>query len=212
VKPVLLWLVILVLVMSDSGLSSSQADWAVRDFNERVNRYVDLHHAVAASLGPEVIWSDPAKLLEQKQYFAVAMRAARPDAVGGEVFTPEIASFLRSRITAAIRETGFDLAAALREDQAECEDEPSCELPVLEVNDRFPWHAGPVMWPSLLWRLPPLPPEIEYRFFAGDLVLIDVRGGLVVDILRAALPTPDAVTPDVGSPCDVHPDLPACWS
>jgi hypothetical protein len=39
--------------------ASAKADWAVRDFNERVNRYVELHHAVAASLGQEVIWSDP---------------------------------------------------------------------------------------------------------------------------------------------------------
>jgi hypothetical protein len=68
------------------------------------------------------------------------------------------------------------------------------------------------MWPSLLWRLPPLPPEVEYRFLANDLVLIDIRAGLVVDILRAVLPAADPMTPRIFTPCDVHPDLPACWS
>jgi hypothetical protein len=39
------------------------------------------------------------------------------------------------------------------------------------------------MWPALLQALPPLPPELQYRIVDDDLVLIDLRASLVVDIL-----------------------------
>ena len=68
-------------------------------------------------------------------------------------------------------------------------------------------------WPSLLRRLPPLPLELEYRFVGTSLLIVDVRAGLIVDLLEAALPVNDGYPPaprQLG-PCDVHPDLPACW-
>jgi hypothetical protein len=40
----------------------------------------------------------------------------------------------------------------------------------------------------MLGVLPPLPAELEYRFVAGDLVLLDVDADLVVDVLGAVLP------------------------
>lgn len=67
--------------------------------------------------------------------------------------------------------------------------------------------GGPV-----LRALPDLPPELEYRFADRDLMLVDVRANVVVDVLRNAVPVPRPVK-DIGPPdaCDVHPDLPACW-
>jgi hypothetical protein len=44
------------------------------------------------------------------------------------------------------------------------------------------------MWPSLLLALPPLPRELEYRFWDRHLVLVDLHANLVVDILENALP------------------------
>ena len=58
------------------------------------------------------------------------------------------------------------------------------------VNEPFPWVSGNGMLPTVLELLPDLPPDIEYRFVGADLVLIDLRSELVVDILRDALPTP----------------------
>jgi hypothetical protein len=185
---------------------------AFHDFNERVSQYVDLHHAVVASLGPEAISPDPPRRLEQKRALAAAVRDARPSTEAGGVFTPEIAELFRARVAAAIRETGFDLAAAFREFEAQFEEDGLISLPDLEINGEFPSFVGTAVWARLLWRLPPLPPEVEYRMFAGDLVLIDVRVGMVVDILRELVPAPETPAPRVGTPCDVHPDLPACWS
>ena len=55
----------------------------------------------------------------------------------------------------------------------------------LEINDTYPEHA-PLQStpPSLLENLPKLPPEIEYRITGRDLVLLDSKANLVVDIIR----------------------------
>ena len=45
---------------------------------------------------------------------------------------------------------------------------------------------------SILWRLPELPPELEYRFVGRDLVLVDMFGSFVIDVLREALPITDS--------------------
>jgi len=66
------------------------------------------------------------------------------------------------------------------------------------VNEAFPWNAGAMMWPSMLWSLPELPPELEYHFVGRDLVLVDTLGGIVVDVLRDALPVDGVSSQDAG--------------
>ena len=51
------------------------------------------------------------------------------------------------------------------------------------VNGAYDWRLGAWMWPALLQTLPPLPTDLQYRIVHDDLVLIDLRAGLVVDIL-----------------------------
>lgn len=59
----------------------------------------------------------------------------------------------------------------------------------LNVNQPYPktlpYTSVP---PTLLLKLPKLPGEVEYRIVDHDLVLLDVKANLVVDILRQALP------------------------
>jgi hypothetical protein len=69
----------------------------------------------------------------------------------------------------------------------EMEEDGEGDVPQLEVNAPFPWNSGNAMWPSMLVALPQLPEGLEYRFVGADLVLVDVRADLVVDILRGAL-------------------------
>jgi hypothetical protein len=45
------------------------------------------------------------------------------------------------------------------------------------------------MPPRLLASLPPLPPEVQYRFIGRSLVLWDVHANLIVDFLPGALTT-----------------------
>lgn len=66
--------------------------------------------------------------------------------------------------------------------------------------------------PEILRVLPDLPLELEYQLDGRHLLLVDVSAGLVVDVLRYALPAP-RLPRDIGpaDACIVHPDLPVCW-
>ena len=44
-----------------------------------------------------------------------------------------------------------------------------------------------MMAPSLLRVIPPLAPELQYRFVGQDLILWDVHANLVVDVIRSAV-------------------------
>jgi hypothetical protein len=59
---------------------------------------------------------------------------------------------------------------------------------VPEVNGDVAPEA--VALPMCLRRMfPPLPPELEYRFLQRDLLLVDVRAGLIVDYVPTAIPS-----------------------
>jgi hypothetical protein len=57
------------------------------------------------------------------------------------------------------------------------------------VNDAYP-EKRPVTTvpPTILLALPKLPNEVEYRIVGRDLLLLDVRANLVVDLIREAMP------------------------
>ena len=91
----------------------------------------------------------------------------------------------------ALREHNFDIAALSAIDDEEG-DVP--ELLRLAVNRSLPWGVAGTIWPAAVHGLPELPRELEYRFIGRDLVLLDVRANLVVDVLELAIPTAPART------------------
>ena len=180
------------------------------EFTLGVNQYVELHRSLAAPLGPEQMCSDPEELHRAAAALAAAIREARSTARLGDIFTTRAAAYFRSTIATAAR-GWYDVPALLDEMDEE-------GLPVvveLDVNGTFPWSAGNLMPGRLLRVLPELPEELEYRFVGVDLVLLDVRANLVVDVLENALPAgepePSPDDEDGYGPCDVHPELPWCW-
>lgn len=181
-------------------------------FAEHVARYADIHQAVVQLVGLDAVHLDPAALQKREQEFAIALRQVRQFARAGDIFTPEIATFFRAHIAKVVRATGYDTAKDV--EAAYGEGEGLEDAAALEVNGMFPRGAGRATPEWLLWRLPPLPMELEYRFFGTTLVLVDTRAGLVVDLLEAALPADPGhpPAPPKPRPCDVHPDLPACWT
>ena len=116
-----------------------------------------------------------------------------------------MASFFRAHIARVVHHLGPDVSWT---GDGAADAESGHAAAALDVNAPLPWAPGSETWPELLWQLPPLPEEIEYRVVGPDLVLLDIRAGLVVDILENAVP---AVEPRAASPCTAHPDLPACW-
>lgn len=160
---------------------------ALAAFEVRINDYVALHRRLERAWPPASLLADP----EQAEAVADALRAAlldaRPQARQGGFFTPDVADVLRFRIANALREEAYDLAVMTWPPEG---DDSGRWKP--EVNQPVPWGVSAMRWPSFA-MLPPLAPELAYRFIGRDLVLVDVHANLIVDILDLALPTAAAV-------------------
>jgi hypothetical protein len=155
------------------------ADSAViQDFQKRVGAYLQLRRSVESNLTRLKSTPSPEKIAHQEHELGRAVREARKGARPGDIFTPEIAAEIRRLITMAVQPAnGQHIAQSLRHAE-----------PVqlhLDINDSYPEQA-PLQStpPSLLENLPKLPPEIEYRITGRDLVLLDTKANLVVDIIR----------------------------
>jgi hypothetical protein len=92
---------------------------------------------------------------------------------------------LRERILDVLREHRIDPVALL---EAAADDEPGEVAPRPRVNERYSWSWPSFAPPPVLFGLPRLPEELQYRFVGRDLVLVDVEANLVVDVLPDAFP------------------------
>jgi hypothetical protein len=160
---------------------------AILPFQNGVVQYAALHHRIETSIPPTALPADkenlyvlPAALRDQ----LLRARGATPE---GRIFTPRAGAVFRRLITEHVHGDYAALLKATHEDRD--------ELGRAVVNERWPGTALTMMPPDLLRVLPPLPPELEYRFVHRDLVLWDVRADLIVDVLRDAIPLEIRGTP-----------------
>ena len=59
------------------------------------------------------------------------------------------------------------------------------------INQEYPQTSAMQSTPpTLLANLPKLPPELEYRIVGRELVLLDTKSNLIVDLLPDAFPGP----------------------
>ena len=68
------------------------------------------------------------------------------------------------------------------------EDENVVHIPATVNGDYPAGRSISPMPPGLLASLPPLPPELQYRFVGRDLILWDMHAGLIVDFVANAIP------------------------
>ena len=157
----------------------------VAEFTARVDAYMTLRREAAHGVPAEWIFEDPAEMLAERKALRQAIRDARPKARPGDLFTPRAAVAFRHIVASTAADHGVDpkdIVRTLRSDRL-----PGARLPV--VNGPYDWRLGAWMWPALLQVLPPLPPDLQYRIVDDDLVLIDLRASLVVDILEDVMAT-----------------------
>lgn len=152
-------------------------------FVAATREYAAAHRRLEQQIGPIQITDRPETIRYAIDAMAAAIRAERPDARQGDLFTPALARELRVRIDQALRAHGFTAADVL----AEGEEGPDPATFILRVNGPFPWVLSQAMFPCVTGALPPLPPELQYRMVGSDLFLIDVHASLIVDILPYAL-------------------------
>jgi hypothetical protein len=150
----------------------------IQDFEKRVAGYLQLRKSIESNQTKLKSTPSQEKITHHETELRRAVREARKSARPGDIFTREIAAEIRRLIAVAMQpEDGNHIAQSLRHAE-----------PVhlhLEINERYP-EMAPLQStpPSLLENLPPLPPEIEYRITGADLVLLDAKANLIVDIIR----------------------------
>lgn len=162
---------------------------SVAAFTDAVEAYADLRRMFDRGLFPEWMEADREQAEFVAAELAATLRDTRPNARIGDFFKPAVAELFRFRIATALREHNYDLAALTATDDGEG-GVPEFLRPT--VNRPLPWGVGGAFWPAAVQALPLLPRELEYRFVGRDLVLLDTRSNLVIDILELALPTAPA--------------------
>jgi hypothetical protein len=155
-----------------------------KEFLDRVQDYVKLHKSVESTLPPLKDKEElPEMIAAHQQALARKIREARPNAKPRDIFT----NLSRGAFLHAIRSTfrGPEAKHALATMQ---QGAPPKEVH-LKVNEVYPDgvpHTS--VPPTLLQKLPKLPDELEYCILGRDLILLDVRANLVVDLLKEILP------------------------
>ena len=111
------------------------------------------------------------------------LKQARLHAKMGDIFTPAAAASFRQTI-----QTEF---AGPNAPHAEATLHQGAPLPVshLRVNSVYPdGVAYTSLPPTLLLHLPKLPDEVVYRIVGHELLLVDVKANLIVDVLPDIIP------------------------
>jgi hypothetical protein len=157
---------------------------AFKEFSVRVDEYLKLHKTIEKQL-PALKSKEelPEMITAHQQALARKIREARLHAKPGDIFTPASRESFRH----AIRSVFQDPENVTKRTTIRQRDRVK---PVrLQVNGIYPDAAAETTFPStLLEKLPTLPEELAYRIVGRDLILVDRRANMVVDLVREALP------------------------
>ena len=151
-------------------------------FRQRVATYDRLHKNAAEQLPPLKPKESRAETLKYQRALAAKIRAARPHAKQGDLFTPPVEQEFKRLIRLSMQgKEAKRIRTSLKRG------EPA-RLRVV-VNRSYP-SSVPLETtpPSLLQNLPELPPELEYRVVGHTLVLRDSTANLIVDYIPNAVP------------------------
>ncbi len=154
-----------------------------KEFMDRVQVYVNLHKSIEAGLPPlKKKEENPELITAHQQMLARKIRESRVGAKRGDIFTDEA----REAFKHAIRST-FEGDHARQAKKTVRQGEPlKIRLVINEAYpEKLPYTTVP---PTLLQKLPNLPDELAYRVAGRDLVLMDLKANLVVDVLREVFP------------------------
>lgn len=174
------------LTPAQSGVSAEQqsADAAgFKEFSNRVNDYVKLHKSqevLLPALKPTV---SPEAINAHQRALSLKIREARPNAKPGDIFTPAAQKSFQDVIQSAMQgPRGANMDATLNQ---------GAPPPAISVAINQPYPDGAAYTtvpPTLLLLLPKLPDEVVYRVVLHDLLLMDLKANLVVDVIPGIIP------------------------
>ena len=152
--------------------------YIVEDFSARVSAYSELRSELEKGLPPLKSSGDPAEIRNAVRALAKKIRSARAQSREGDIFTPAISvEFRRILVLEANDATLTAVADGNPGDFS------------YRINSSYPEGKPLSTVPAdILAALPRLPEDIQYRFVGDDLVLLDVRAGVILDRIQDAIP------------------------
>ena len=154
-----------------------------QEFSDRVQKYVQLHKSVEATLPKLKSTNEPELIVAHQKALARKIKAARIHAKRGDIFTPAASEAFRKAMSIEFQGPHAPHAQATMKQGAPLK---KVHLRVNQIYpDSTPYTSVP---PTLMQNLPKLPEEVAYRAVSQDLVLLDVKTNLVVDFLANVIP------------------------
>lgn len=169
-------------VVAQAQSPSEVEKQTVATFEKRVKEYVKFRNEIKSKLPKLSKDSTPEQIHAYMTSFEDAVRAARAGAKRGELFVPEVSTYIRAALRADFKgQEKVELRKTIL--QAETQGVP------VRVNYPYPEEKEfGEMPPTLLLKLPQLPQEMRYRFVGTNLLLVDRENNLIVDYMTNALP------------------------
>jgi hypothetical protein len=159
-----------------------------KEFMANVQKYLDVQKkAVSKVPALSKKEEDPAVIAKHQQQCADAIKALRPNAKRGEIFTPVSAKWIKANLKQALK--GQAGAAARKTLLGEGNPKAESAKPInLAINATYPPSAPfSTVPPSVLMALPTLPKELEFRFVGRDVIVRDTLANIIVDVLHEAV-------------------------
>jgi hypothetical protein len=159
---------------------------ALKEFTGRVEEYLKLRKTIEKQLPAMKSTEElPEMIAAHQQALARKIREARPHARTGDIFTRATREAFRHVIHGVFQDPQTATATA----HATIRQRKTVKEVRLQVNGIYPDAVAETTFPStLLQKLPTLPDDLAYRIMSRDLVLVDSKANLVVDLFHEALP------------------------
>jgi hypothetical protein len=192
IKQLPLWTCLSLFFLMVGGTAAAQtgaaAENGLEDFQERLQKYMELHKRVQDTIPPVDEASHPELIIPRQKKLAEGIRLARMRAKQGDIFTPSVRTLIVNIIRKELAgPTGTEARSKIMGEGNPGSPETPAKV-ALEINATYPAEAPrSTIPPFLLIRLPELPEGLEYRFVGRNLVLLDVKANLIVDILPQAV-------------------------
>jgi hypothetical protein len=162
--------------------AGATGDAALRGFRASLDSYVALRTRIRGEVPPLQVTPDAKEIAQRSDALSNAIIRGRQNVRAGQFFDTAAAAAIRQSLAAALKSSDDAAIRALL-------DADMTTFTGIKVHARFPvGYLLPTTPPTLLQALPPLPPQLEYRFIGRTLVLRDIDAALIIDYLVNALP------------------------
>ena len=154
---------------------------ALEDFQKRLAAYLDLRGHLVEKLKPLSTTPSASELSARQESLASALREVRKGAKSGDLIPTGAADLIRKTVVEDMKHRTAAEKFGTFEEVA--------NGPLPAINAMYPAQAAlPTVPPLLLNNLPRLPDNLQYRFYARHIVLLDGDAGIIVDYIANALP------------------------